>query len=167
MGRAVLSLALLTLVVLSSSPAAAHAQAQDEEPPRRWGLNIWGLSYHVSDSIDYAAGNWGVGARYYLKPRHLFLEADALRNSNRGLVVPISFGGEIGIGTIGVCRFSALAVLAAAYYRNPRTDVDDVKWGPVPGATVGCRRIKANVLTIFRPSDQPLAAVVAYLTVLF
>jgi hypothetical protein len=165
MVRAGLSLAVLTLIVLS--PCRAAAQNQQEEQPRRWGMTLWGLSYHVNKSIDYEAGNWGLGVRYYIKPRHFFLEADALENSNRGLVVPVSAGAEIGVGSIGVCRFSALAALTAAYYQNPRKHLDQVKWGPVPGATIGCGRFKTNVMVILSPSNEPLAAVAASLTILF
>ena len=56
----------------------------------RWGISIWGLSYHVDRSVDYNEDNWGLGVRYYLKPDRCFVEVDALRNSNRGLVVPAS-----------------------------------------------------------------------------
>jgi hypothetical protein len=165
MVRVGLSVAVLTLVVCLPRPAAA--QDKNEEPPRRWGITIWGLSYHVNNSIDYAVDNWGLGVRYYFKPARFFVETDALRNSNRGLVVPISAGAEIGFASIGVCRFSALAALTAAYYQNPRKGGDEVKWGPVPGATIGCGRFKTNVLTILSNESEPLAAVVASLTILF
>jgi hypothetical protein len=165
MVRTRLSLVVLTLIVFI--PASAAAQEKDEEPPRRLGITIWGLSYHVNKSIDYAGDNWGLGVRYYLKPRHIFVEADALRNSNRGLVVPVSLGAEIGFGRIGVCRFSALAALTAAYYDNPRKDLQEVKWGPVPGATIGCGRFKTNVLAILSHESEPLAAVAVSLTILF
>jgi hypothetical protein len=165
MVKAGLSLVLLTVIGLLPSPAAA--QDQDGQPPRRWGMTIWGASYHINDSIDYAANNWGLGVRYYIKPRHFFVEGDALRNSNRGLVLPVSAGAEIGVGTIGICHFSALAALTAAYYQNPRKNLDQVKWGPVPGMTIGCGRFKTNVLVILSPSNQPLAAIAASLTILF
>ena len=144
-----------------------HGDDEDTDQARRWGITFWGLSYHINKSIDYAASNWGLGVRYYIKPRHFFVEADALRNSNRGLVLPVSAGGEIGVGGIGVCHFSALAALTAAYYQNPRKNLDQVKWGPVPGLTIGCGRFKTNVLVILSPSSQPLAAIAASLTVLF
>jgi hypothetical protein len=165
MVRAGLWLAVLTLIVIL--PSSAAAQDQNDEPPRRWGVTIWGLSYHVNKNIDYAADNWGLGVRYYIKPRHFFVEVDALRNSNRGLVLPVSAGAEIGVGTIGVCRFSALAALTAAYYDNPRRGETEVKWGPVPGATIGCGRFKTNVLAILSHDNEPLAAVAISLTILF
>jgi hypothetical protein len=37
----------------------------------------------------------------------------------------------------------------------------------VPGATIGCGRFKTNVLTILSNESEPLAAVVASLTILF
>jgi hypothetical protein len=157
-----LALASFALVLLVPSSAVAN----DDAPEKRWGVTIWGLSYHVNKSIDYAAGNWGVGARYYIKPRRLFLEADALRNSNRGLVLPVSAGAEFGIGTAG-CQFSLLAALTAAYYRNPRRDTTEIKWGPVPGVTIGCGRIKTNVVAVLSKSSEPLAAIAASLTILF
>ncbi len=168
--KAGLSLAVLTLIVLFASPAAAQEPADNDDnadQARRWGMTIWGLSYHVNKSIDYAGDNWGLGLRYYIKPRHFFVEADALRNSNRGLVLPVSVAGEIGVGAIGICHFSALAALTAAYYQNPRRNLDQVKWGPVPGMTVGCGRFKTNLLVILSPSSPPLAAIAASLTILF
>ena len=167
MPRPVLALAVGTLIVLLARPAAAQETDHTEEPPRHWGATIWGLSYHVNTTIDYAVANWGLGVRYYIKPQHFFVEADALRNSNRGLVVPVSAGAELGIGTVAACHFSALAALTAAYYQNPRKDLTQVKWGPVPGATVGCGRFKTNVMVILSPSSQPLAAIAASLTILF
>ena len=153
---------MLTAIVIL--PSSAFADDNDE---RRWGLTIWGVSYHVNKSIDYAADNWGAGVRYYVKPRHIFFEADALRNSNRGLVLPVSAGAEIGVGGVAGCRFSLLGALVAAYYQNPRKETTEVKWGPVPGVTIGCGRVKTNVLVILAKSQEPLAAIAASFTILF
>jgi hypothetical protein len=100
---------LVVLLVFSVGVHAASAdQAADDDaapPPRhQWGITLWGLSYHPNHHIDYEDANLGLGVRYYAPPRwgwrghrghnSLFVEADALRNSNRGLVVPLSAGAE-------------------------------------------------------------------------
>ena len=161
-GRRGLVSLILTLVV--AYPAALFADA--DEP--RWGITIWGLSYHADKAVDYSEGNWGLGLRYYAKPRLLFLEVDALRNSNRGLVVPASIGAELGIGTLpGGCRLAAVGAFAVAYYENQHKDTTEIKFGPVPGMTLGCGRVKVNVLAILKKSTPPLAALAASLTILF
>jgi len=152
------------LALIALLPSAAFA---DDKPDQRWGLTVWGLSYHVNKSIDYAGNNWGLGLRYYAVRRHLFLEGDALRNSNRGLVVPVSVGAEFGVGHISACRLAGIAAFTAAYYENPRKELTEVKFGPVPGVSVGCGRIKTNILTVLSKSERPVAAIAASLTILF
>ena len=160
--RRVLVPLILALVV--AYPAVLFAD--DDEP--RWGLTIWGLSYHIDHAVDYSEGNWGLGVQYYLKPRRLFLEIDALRNSNRGLVLPASIGAELGLGTLpGGCRLAAVGAFTVAYYENQLKDTTEIKFGPVPGMTLGCRRLKINILAILKTSTPPLAAVVASLTIPF
>ena len=152
------------VVLIAACPASAFA---DPDQDQRWGVTLWGLSYHANKSIDYAAGNYGLGLRFYPVKQYLFIEADALRNSNRGLVAPLSIGAEFRIVRIGACRLGGIAALTAAYYDNRRTDVTEIKVGPVPGLSVGCGRFKTNVLAILSKSDRPLAAVTASLTILF
>jgi len=155
---------LATAALIAACPISALADADQDQ---RWGVTLWGLSYHVNKSIDYAAGNYGLGLRFYPVKQHLFIEADALRNSNRGLVAPLSVGAEFGIARISACRIGGIAAFTAAYYDNRRTDVTDVKFGPVPGVSVGCGRFKTNVLAILSKSERPLAAITASLTILF
>jgi hypothetical protein len=153
---------LLGLVLFLALPSSAHA---DDE---RWGITIWGLSYHVDRSIDYNEDNWGLGLRYYLKPDRFFLEVDALRNSNRGLVLPVSAGAEFRIAPLPAgCKLFAVGAFTVAYYQYPNRNISEVKFGPVPGVTVGCGRFKGNVMAILRKSSEPLAAVTASLTVGF
>jgi len=160
--RRVLGPLILALVV--ACPAGLAADADES----RWGLMIWGLSYHVDHAADYSQGNYGLGLRYYPKPRRLFLEVDALRNSNRGLVLPASIGAELGLATLpGGCRVAAVGAFTVAYYENQLKDTTEIKFGPVPGVTLGCRRLKVNVLAILKTSSPPLAAVVASLTIPF
>jgi hypothetical protein len=60
----------IALVTGSSSPALAA-----EHPDKRWGISIWGLSYHIDHEIDFDEANLGFGLRYYFN--HLvFVEAD-------------------------------------------------------------------------------------------
>ena len=151
------------LLVLALIAAASPARAGD-----RWGLSIWGLSYHVDRSVDYNEDNLGLGLRYYVKPDRLFLEVDALRNSNRGLVLPLSAGLEFRIAPLPAgCRLSGVAALTLAYYQYPNRKTPDIKFGPVPGVTIGCGRVNANVMAVLRKSSEPLAALTASLTILF
>ena len=162
--RRTLRAAVVTMAIVVGFSSPAYA-GDDDDP--RWGITIWGLSYHVNKSIDYASNNWGLGLRYYAT-RHFFFEGDALRNSNRGLVLPVSFGAELGMGTLfHACHVSAVGAATLAYYQNPRTGTNYYKVGPVPGAAFGCGRFKTNVVAVLSPSSQPLAAVAASLTVLF
>jgi hypothetical protein len=153
--------ALLALVCLAWFAAPARA---DDDPVARWGITIWGLSWHRNDAIDYDEHNWGAGLRYYLRP-HLFVEGDVLRNSNRGIVVPASIGFELGIGSIGACHLSAVGAAAVAYYQNLRTNADEIKVGPVPGLSVRCGRVQPNVIAVLSPSRNLLAAVVGSVTI--
>jgi hypothetical protein len=53
----------------------------------------------VHDEIDFDEANLGLGLRYYFT--HLvFIEAGALRNSNRGLAVPVSAGLDLKIASL-------------------------------------------------------------------
>lgn len=139
------------------------ASAQEDE--RRWGLTLWGLSFHPESTIDYDEQNWGAGIRRYFGA-HLFIEGDALRNSNRGIVLAASLGVELGLATIRGCHVEAVGTLTAAYYQNPRTHVDDFKIGPVPGMALRCGRIEPTALAVFGRS-RGLVAVVAALTIHF
>ena len=157
---------LAVAFVLGLAPMVFANVGDDGADDRQWGISVWGLSYHVNRSIDYNEANLGVGVRYYFN-RHAFVEGDALRNSNRGVVLPVSAGLELWNGSLGgVCHVSALAALTAAYYQNLRTDTNYYRIGPVPGAVVSCGRVKTNVMGILSPSRQPVAAIVASLTIL-
>ena len=150
---------LLFAITLPSS-----AFAGDE----RWGVSIWGLSYHVNRSVDYNEDNWGLGIRHYFKPNRLFLEADALRNSNRGLALPVSLAAEFRMLPLPAgCKLSGVVALTAAYYQYPEENRTEFKVGPVPGVSIGCGRVKANVMAVLRKSSEPLAAATASLTIMF
>ena len=163
---------LLILLLVVVLPATTYA---DDE---RWGISIWGLSYHVDRSVDYNEGNWGLGVRHYSRPEwkwlgrsddnRLFLEFDALRNSNRGLVLPLSGGAEYRIGVLpGGCRLFAVAALTLAYYQFPQKHTTEIKFGPVPGVAIGCGHLKTNVMAVLRKSSEPLAALTASVTIVF
>jgi hypothetical protein len=138
----------------------------DDDGDRRWGISIWGLSYHVDRKIDYDKANVGLGLRFYLT-RYVFVEGDALRNSNRGITLPASVGIELGIGSVSpACRLSVVGASTIAYYQNLRTETDYFKVGPVPGLAVTCARVKTNVIAILGPSRQLLAALAVSLTIL-
>lgn len=156
---------LIRAVAIALASAALATNAGAQEPDTRWAVTLWGLSYHVDKTIDYDEHNWGAGIRRYFG-RRVFVEADGLRNSNRGLVIPASIGIELGIGTLfDSCHMSAVAALTAAYYENTRTHVDDFKIGPVPGVAVRCGRIQPNVVAVLRRAGEPLVALVAAVTI--
>ena len=173
-------LAALTILVALPSGAFAGDASQDRgaRPGQRWGISLWGLSYHVDRSFDYDEGNWGLGFRYSPRPQwkwlgrnennRLFTEVDALRNSHGGLVLPMSAGVEYEVKALpGNCHLLVLGALTLAYYQNPAKDVSDFKFGPVPGLTLGWRHVRANMIAVLRKSSQPLAAIVGSMTIVF
>src|SRR5688500_2299537 len=156
-----LLVALAIVITGYSSPALAA-----QEPDQRWGISIWGLSYHVDDEIDFNDANVGLGLRYYFN-RLVFTEVDALRNSNGGLAVPLSVGLDLKVASLGrACSLYAVAAGAVVYYQNRRTEREYFRAGPVPGVTLGCGRVKTNAIIVLRPSRQPGAVIVASLTIL-
>jgi len=156
-----LLVALAIVVAGSSSPALAG-----EPPDKRWGISIWGLSYHTDRAIDFDEANVGLGLRYYFN--HLaFVEADVLRNSNRGIAVPLSAGLNLKVASLGqACSLYAVAAGTVVYYQNPRTEREYVKAGPVPGLTLGCGRVKTNVILVLQPSYQPVDVIAVSLTIM-
>ena len=174
---------LLVVVALVALPASTTFADDAREDDRggvnhQWGMSIWGLSYHVNRTIDYNENNWGLGLRYYIRPKwrwlgksedhRVFFEADALRNSYRGLVVPLSAGAEVKIRTLSDgCSLLAVGTLTLAYYHNPMKNTTDLMFGPVPGFAIGCGHVKFNTVAVLRASNQPLAAVVEAMTIVF
>ncbi len=157
--RSVVALAIL--VTGFSSPALAA-----EDPDQRWGISIWGLSYHVDSETDFDEANVGLGLRYYFNHR-VFVEVDALRNSNGGVAVPVSAGLELKVASLGqACNLYAVAAGTVVYYQNPRTEREDVKAGPVPGVTLGCGRVRTNAIIVLQPSRQPVEVIAVSLTIL-
>ena len=153
--------ALAILVTGFSSPALAA-----EDPDQRWGISIWGLSYHVDHEVDFDEANVGLGLRYYFN-RRVFAEVDALRNSNGGLAVPVSAGLEFKLASLGqACNLYAVVAGTVVYYQNSRTGRDYVRAGPVPGVTLGCGRVKTNAIIVLKPSRQPVSVIAASLTIL-
>ena len=155
---------LVTLVIVVSGFSSPAVAAGD--PDQRWGISLWGLSYHVNDEIDFDEANLGLGVRYYVT-RLLFAEVDALRNSNGGLAVPVSVGLDVKVASLGqACNLYAVGAGTVVYYRNARTERDDVRAGPVPGVTLGCGRVKTNAIIVLRRSRQPVSVIAASLTIL-
>ena len=151
----------LALVTGFASPCFA-----DEDPDQRWGISIWGLSYHIDDAIDFEEANVGLGLRYYFH-RIVFAEVDALRNSNGGLAVPVAAGLDFKFASLGqACYLSAVAAGAVVYYQNRRTEREYFRAGPVPGVTLGCKRVKMNAIVVLKPSRQPVSVITASLTIM-
>jgi len=153
------------LTLLAASLVCRPALAA-EDPDKQWAISIWGFSYHVDSEIDYNEANVGLGLRYYFN--HLvFVDVGALRNSNRGLAVPMSAGLDLKLVSLGeACSLYAVAAGTVVYYRNARTEHDDFRAGPVPGVTVGCGRVRMNALIVLKPSRQPVNVIVASLTIM-
>jgi hypothetical protein len=180
--------AYLVLILMLVFPAATFARDDDtsggdtqEENQRdaswKWGVSIWGLSYHINRRLDFNEQNWGLGIRRYAKPRwrwlgqsadnRLLFEADALRNSHNGLIVPLSAGVEYKIGTFSNCKLFPVAAFAFAYYENPTKHKSDFRYGPVPAFEIGCGRIRSNTMLVLNHSRQFLSAIVGSVTVVF
>jgi hypothetical protein len=154
-------LTLTLLLAACSSPLLA-----EQDPDRRLGISMWGLSYHVDDAIEFEEANLGLGLRYYAG-RRVFVEIDALRNSNGGLAVPLSAGMDFRFASLGdACALYAVVAGTVVYYQNRRTAVDYVKAGPVPGLTLGCGRFKTNAIVVLTGDRQPVAAIAASLTIM-
>jgi hypothetical protein len=160
--------------------------AQDEAPAkphntigpcRQLGLNVWGVSYHVNRATDYDEQNWGAGLTCYGRPdfrwlgrdekNRVFFEGDALVNSWRGLVFPLSLGVDYTVKNFAACRLSFIGALTVAYYQLPDRGISEVRWGPLPGFALGCGHIRTNMILVPSPSKQPLAAIVGSMSVLF
>ena len=154
-------------MVATACMALIASAARADEDGLRWGVTFWGLSWHVNQTIDYDEHNWGAGLRYYLN-KHVFVEGDALRNSNRGLVLPASVAAELGMGTLfHACHVSAIGALTLAYYQNLRTESDYFKVGPVPGVSFRCGHVQPNAIAVLSPNGPLLAAIVASVTFRF
>ena len=176
--RALLAALVFCAGLQTTSFADDGKEERQETAGPRWAIAIWGLSYHTDKRIDYDEINWGLGLRRYARPRwrwlgksldnRLFLEGDAIRNSNGGLAVPLSAGAEYRIGSASEgCKFFVVGTGTLAYYQNPEKDRTELKFGPVPGFAIGCGPIKFNVAAVLRPSRRPLAAVVGSMTIPF
>lgn len=154
------------------------AHANQRRAPGNWGLSIWGVSYHINRNLDYNEQNWGLGVRHYSRPdwswlgtsdeTRMFFEADGLRNSWRGLVVPVPLGLEYKVASLSnSCSLSMVAAFTVAYYNNPVKEVSNIRYGPVPGVTVGCGHVKSNAAIVLSPSHEILAAIAASWTIVF
>jgi hypothetical protein len=175
--RIVLGLALLFVL-----PCATYAQGADEEghggSGPQWGISIWGLSYHIDRNIDYNGNNWGLGVRYSIRPQwrwlgrsqdsRLFFEGDALLNSYRGLVLPVSAGIEYDVGRLlSECKLLVVGAMTVAYYQIPVKGVSEVRFGPVPGLTIACGHIRLNTIVVLNASREPLSVIVGSMTIVF
>jgi len=175
-------------IVLIAWPTASRAQdeihARGENtlgPCQQLGLNVWGVSYHPNRSINYNEKNWGAGMTCYMRPdarwllgsdpdNQLVLEGDAMLNSWRGLMVPVSLGVNYRLKSFANgCKLFFVGAAVAAYYQNPIKGISEVDVGPVPGFAFGCGAIRSNVMLVPSASagQRPLAAVIASWTVRF
>jgi hypothetical protein len=146
---------------------------------RQMSLNLWGLSYHPDRTKGYNEQNWGAGFSCYTHPNipwllgsgrdnHLVIEGDAMLNSWRGLMVPLSLAGNWKLKTFsGGCKLYAITALTVAYYNNPTTNISEVDWGPVPGISLGCGAVRTNMMLVPSASRVPLAVAIASMSIVF
>ena len=167
-------------VVLGSLFLCSPAEAQPNDVPlcREWALNIWGITRHFDEAIDYNDLNWGAGVRCHARPEWtwlgsspqntVFLQGDALRNSHRGLLLASSAGAEFRAAPLGGdCHLWVAAALTVAYYVNPLKGSREALWGPVPGVSAGCGRVRVNVIFIPVTSRRLFTAATASFSVFF
>jgi hypothetical protein len=169
--------AVLFVLIILSAPSVACADEPGGRLCGTWGIDAWGLSYHVDHAIHYNDANWGLGVRCYARPEwrifgkssdnKALLQIDALLNSHRGLLIPVSIGAEYKLTTLpGGCKLFFVGAFTVAYYQTPGK-ASDVKWGPVPGVAAGCGRFKPNVIFVPSTSGQIVAAIAASMTIVF
>src|SRR5215813_6221291 len=137
-----------------------HFDAGHNGPCREYGLNLWGLSFHPDRSKDYNEHNWGAGLSCYTRPdvpwllghnhdNRLVFEADAMLNSWRGVMVPVSIGTNYRLKTFsGGCKLYVVAALTVAYYNNAIRNASEVDWGPIPGVSFGCGNIRTSMMFV-------------------
>jgi hypothetical protein len=148
-------------------------------PCQQMSLNLWGLSYHPDRSKGYNEQNWGAGFSCYTHPdipwllgkgqdNRLVIQGDALLNSWRGLMVPLSIGANWRIKTFSDgCKLYFVTAMTVAYYNHPDTGVSEVDWGPIPGVSIGCGRIRTNMMLVPSASRVPLAVAIASMSFVF
>ena len=148
-------------------------------PCQQMSLNIWGLSYHPDRTKGYNEQNWGAGFSCYTRPdipwllgksqdNRLVIEGDAMLNSWRGLMVPVSIGANWRIKTFSDgCKLYFVTAMTVAYYNHPQTHISEVDWGPIPGVTLGCGKVRTNMMLVPSASRVPLAVAIASMSFVF
>jgi len=148
-------------------------------PCRQMSLNLWGLSYHPDRSKGYNEQNWGAGFSCYTHPNipwllgrgtdnRLVFEGDAMLNSWRGLMVPVSIGANWRVKTFASgCKLYVVTAMTVAYYQNPIKNISEVDWGPIPGVSLGCGAIRTNMMLVPSASQVPLAVAIASMSIVF
>jgi hypothetical protein len=148
-------------------------------PCGQMSLNLWGLSYHPDRTKGYNEQNWGAGFSCYAHPKipwllgsgrdnRLVIEGDAMLNSWRGLIVPLSVGANYRVKTFsGGCKLFFVAAMTVAYYNDPVKNVSEVDWGPIPGVSLGCGNIRTNMTLVPSASKAPLSVAIASVSIVF
>ena len=146
---------------------------------RQMSLNLWGLSYHPDRSKGYNEQNWGAGFSCYSRPdipwllgrgsdNRLVIEGDAMLNSWRGLMVPLSVGANWKVKTFASgCKLYFVTAMTVAYYNDPQKNTSEVDWGPIPGVSFGCGTLRTNMMLVPSASKVPLAVAVASVSIVF
>ena len=178
---------LLVALLAAASVVSAEDGAPDfigpdsspHGPCQQLSLNLWGLSYHPDRAKGYNEHNWGAGLGCSTRPNIPWLlgrdqenvltfEGDAMLNSWRGAMVPVSMGFSYHLQTFsGGCKLFAVAALTVAYYNNPITKISEVDWGPIPGVSFGCGHVRTNMMLVPSASRVPLAVAIASMSFVF
>ena len=153
--------------------------AGHDGPCRQMSINLWGVSYHPDRTKGYNEQNWGAGFSCYSHPdipwllgkgsdNRLVIEGDAMLNSWRGLMVPLSVAANWRVKTFSSgCKMYFFTALTVAYYNNPIKNIGEVDWGPVPGMSLGCGNIRTNMMLVPSASRVPLAVAIASMSIVF
>jgi len=146
---------------------------------RQMSLNLWGLSYHPDRTKGYNEHNWGAGFSCYSHPdipwllgkgsdNRLVIEGDAMLNSWRGLMVPLSVAANWKMKTFASgCKLYFVTAMTVAYYNDPVKNISEVDWGPIPGVSLGCGSVRTNMMLVPSASKVPLSVAVASLSFVF
>jgi len=163
----------------SNGATIERLDAEHSGACRQFSVNVWGLSYHPDRSRGYNEHNWGAGFSCYTRPNiswllgrdqdnRLVFEGDAMLNSWRGVMVPVSIGANYRVKAFsGGCKLYFVAAMTVAYYNNPVRDVGEVDWGPIPGASLACGNIRTNMMLVPSASRVPLAVAIASMSIVF
>ncbi|OGZ10969.1 MAG: hypothetical protein A3C93_04115 [Candidatus Lloydbacteria bacterium RIFCSPHIGHO2_02_FULL_54_17] len=138
-----------------------------------WMLNLWGLSHHPYTTHKFNERNWGVGIRYdhqwNMFGERWFSEANAVKNSVRGLALTLGSGAEYKVAEMGGLSLYLGGMASLMSYEHPIKH--KTYYGMIAGPTVAIEAPnKMNLRMLVIPSSdrkRPVTAHVFYISVPF